>query len=76
MSTPWNFIQLYPALNKMVADANNFWQGKDSEHRERVLQHKIDDLLELLRSQTQQYTRPATRDASTQTDLVLICEEL
>ena len=65
MASPLNFIQLYPALGKMVSDLSNFWQGKDGDHRERVLQHKIDDLLGLLRT----HTRPKTSDASTQTEI-------
>jgi len=71
MAGALNFIQLYPALGKMVSDASNFWQGKDGDARERVLQHKIDDLLVLLRTQTQQMTRPKSCDASTQTDTII-----
>ena len=59
-------IQLYPVLGKIMADVSNIWQNKDGSARERVLQHKIDDLLLLLRA----HAVPArsTREVATQTE--------
>jgi hypothetical protein len=67
MAGALNLIQFYPAFGKMVSDISNLWQNKDGGARERVLQHKIDDLLILLRSHAVP-TRPPMRDASTQTN--------
>jgi hypothetical protein len=67
MSSAWSLIQLYPALGKLASDVSHLWLGKDGEARERVLQHKIDDLLTLLRAQERR-TGVLTVEVATQTD--------
>ena len=68
MAGALNLIQLYPALGKMVSDMSAMWQGKDVSARERILQHKLDDLLTLLKEQPKRTTTRLMRDASTQTE--------